>query len=179
MDVQVGATSFRIDVRRDGHDWVVSLDGRTCRVDARRVADGWSLLIGPDNDASTRARRSYDVAFDSGIDGLRVHVDGVAVPVSLADDRRRARRQAGSAAAGTGRQNVVAPMPGRVVKVLVAPGDVVADRQPVAVLEAMKMQNDVRAARAGRVVEIRAVEGALVEAGTVLLVIDAEPHFQS
>jgi biotin carboxyl carrier protein len=163
-----------VDVRRDGHDWVVSLNGRTCRVDARRVADGWSLLIGPDDDAPTRARRSYDVAFESGIDGLRVHVDGVAVAVSLADDRRRARRQAGNAAAGTGRQNVVAPMPGRVVKVLVASGGVVVDRQPVAVLEAMKMQNDVRAARAGRVVEIRAVEGALVEAGTVLLVIDAE-----
>ena len=168
-----------MDVRRDGHDWVVSLDGRTCRVDARRVADGWSLLIGPDDGASTRARRSHDVAFEPGIDGLRVHVDGVAVPVSLADDRRRARRQAGGAGAGAGRQNVVAPMPGRVVKVLVAPGDVVVDRQPVAVLEAMKIQNDVRAPRAGRVVEIRTLEGALVEAGTVLLVIDAEARVQA
>ena len=179
MDVQIGGTSYRVDVRRDGHDWVVSLDGRTCRVDARRVADGWSLLIGPDDDASTRARRSYEVALDPGIDGLRLHVDGVAVAVSLPDDRRRARRQAGHAAAGAGRQNVAAPMPGRVVKMLVAPGDVVVDRQPVAVLEAMKMQNDVRAARAGRIVEIKAVEGALVEAGTVLLVIDAETRAQS
>ena len=179
MDVQVGATSFRVEVRRDGSDWVVSLDGRTCRVDARRAADGWSLLIGPDDGVPSRARRSYDVAFDSGIEGLRVHVDGVAVPVSLPDDRRRVRRHSGSAGGGAGRQNVVAPMPGRVVKVLVAPGDTVVDRQPVAVLEAMKMQNDVRAARAGRVVEIRAVEGALVDAGAVLLVIDAETHTQS
>ena len=178
MDVQVGATSFRVDVRRDGHDWVVSLDGRTCRVNAQRVAGGWSLLVGPDAGVPSAARRSYDVAFDSGIDGLRVHVDGVAVPVSLPEERRRVRRRAGGTVAGAGRQNVVAPMPGRVVKVLVATGDAVVDRQPVAVLEAMKMQNDVRAARAGRVVDIKAVEGALVEAGSVLLVIDAETQVQ-
>ena len=70
-------------------------------------------------------------------------------------------------------------MPGRVVKVLVAAGDVVADRQPVAVLEAMKMQNDVRAARAGRVAEVRAIEGALVESGAALVVIHPETHRES
>ena len=108
-----------------------------------------------------------------------MHVDGVAVPVSLPGGQRRSRRPGTGAAAGSGQQIVVAPMPGRVVKVLVAPGDAVVDRQPVAVLEAMKMQNDVRAVHAGRVVEVRAVEGALVDAGAVLVVIDADTPSES
>jgi biotin carboxyl carrier protein len=70
-------------------------------------------------------------------------------------------------------------MPGRVVKVLVAPGDAVVERQPVTVLEAMKMQNDVRAMRAGRVVDVKVVEGTLVDAGAVLVVIGAEMQSKS
>jgi biotin carboxyl carrier protein len=174
VEVEVQGTIYRLDVRRDGHEWVVNLDGRTCRVDARRLAGSWSLLIGPDAAAPRSARRSYDVAFESSSDGLGVHVDGVAVPVSFPGSHRRRPRQAAAASAGGARYAALAPMPGRVVKVLVAAGDVVADRQPLVVLEAMKMQNDVRAARAGRVSEIRAVEGSLVDAGTVLVVVDAE-----
>ena len=179
MDVQVGGTSYRVDVRRDGQEWIVSLDGRTCRVDARQLAGSWSLLIGPEAGEASGARRSYEVAFDTGSDGLRVHVDGVAVPVSFPGAQPRSRRQGAGAVTGTGQQIVSAPMPGRVVKVLVAAGDVVADRQPVAVLEAMKMQNDVRAARAGRVAEVRAIEGALVESGAALVVIHPETHRES
>ena len=179
MDVQVGRTSYRVDIRRDGHEWIVSLDGRTCRVDARRVDEGWSLLIGPEAADASGPRRSYDVAFDAGSHGLRVHVDGVPVPVSFPGRQRWTRGKGAGSATGSGQQVVVAPMPGRVVKVLVAPGDAVTDRQAVAVLEAMKMQNDVRGARAGRVAEVRAIEGALVEAGAVLVVIDAEAHGES
>jgi biotin carboxyl carrier protein len=62
-------------------------------------------------------------------------------------------------------------MPGRVVSVLVAPGDDVVERQPVVVLEAMKMQNEVRAARAGVVTEVTVASGAAVEAGAVLVVL--------
>jgi biotin carboxyl carrier protein len=62
-------------------------------------------------------------------------------------------------------------MPGRVVKVLVAVGDAVAARQGLVVVEAMKMENELRAPRAGRVSEVRAREGAPVEANTVLIVL--------
>jgi biotin carboxyl carrier protein len=62
-------------------------------------------------------------------------------------------------------------MPGRVVKVLVAPGDAVAARQGLVVVEAMKMENELRAPRAGRVSEVRVHEGAPVEANTVLIVL--------
>jgi len=62
-------------------------------------------------------------------------------------------------------------MPGRVVRVLVAPGDAVEARQAVVVVEAMKMENELRAPRAGIVAEVRVAEGASVEANTVLVVL--------
>ena len=73
--------------------------------------------------------------------------------------------------AGTGVARIVAPMPGRIVKVLVKPGDEVEARQPLIVVEAMKMENELRSPRRGRVTEVTVVEGALVEAKTVLIVI--------
>jgi biotin carboxyl carrier protein len=71
-----------------------------------------------------------------------------------------------------GRQQLVAPMPGKVVRVLVGAGDEVASGQGVAVVEAMKMQNEIKSPRAGRVVEIRVVEGATVNANQVLATIE-------
>jgi biotin carboxyl carrier protein len=62
-------------------------------------------------------------------------------------------------------------MPGRIVKVLVRPGDAVEARQPLVVVEAMKMENELRAPKAGTVTEVRVTEGSLVEARTVLVVV--------
>jgi biotin carboxyl carrier protein len=63
-------------------------------------------------------------------------------------------------------------MPGRVVRVLVAPGDTVDARQPVVVVEAMKMENELRSPKAGRVKDVTVAAGTSVEAGRVLVVID-------
>jgi len=71
-----------------------------------------------------------------------------------------------------GRQSVVATMPGRVVRVLAAIGDRVAAGQAVVVLEAMKMENEMRAPKEGVVREVRATPGAAIDAGAVLVVID-------
>jgi biotin carboxyl carrier protein len=71
-----------------------------------------------------------------------------------------------------GRQQLVAPMPGKVVRVLLEAGDEVAEGQGVVVVEAMKMQNEIKSPRAGRVVEIRVTEGATVNANQVLAVVE-------
>ena len=63
-------------------------------------------------------------------------------------------------------------MPGRVVRVLVAKGDTVDARQPVIVVEAMKMENELRSPKAGRVKDVAVAAGASVEAGRVLVVIE-------
>ena len=63
-------------------------------------------------------------------------------------------------------------MPGRVVRVLVAAGDEVAVRQGVVVVEAMKMENELRSPKAGRIKEVNVAPGTSVEAGRVLLVVE-------
>jgi pyruvate carboxylase subunit B len=117
--------------------------------------------------------RSYEIAVERlGRGDQLVHVNGRAVNVSLLDPRRSADRRVDASPAGTtGPLTVRAPMPGRVVKVLVQPGDLVAARQGVVVVEAMKMENELRATRSGTVTEVRAREGQSVEAGTVLVVV--------
>jgi biotin carboxyl carrier protein len=82
------------------------------------------------------------------------------------------RRRRASAAHADGEQRILAPMPGRIVRVLAAVGDEVALRQPVVVIEAMKMENELRAPKAGRVKEVAVESGASVEAGRLLVVIE-------
>jgi biotin carboxyl carrier protein len=143
------------------------LDGRLVDVDAVRAGHGWSMLIG---------NRSYEVSVVERVPGdLIVHVNGRAVTVRAAVQRfgsRRTQRGAGIGASATGVQRVVAPMPGRIARVLVKAGDAVAARQGLVVVEAMKMENELRSPRAGIVAEVRAAAGALVEANAVLIVIE-------
>jgi biotin carboxyl carrier protein len=101
---------------------------------------------------------------------LTVHVAGVAVPVAL-NGRRRYGRKDDRSGAGSGPQRLAAPMPGKVVRVPVAVGESVRARQPVMVVEAMKMENELRASRDGTVAEIHVREGMSVEAGALLIVI--------
>ena len=122
----------------------------------------YSVLIGG---------RSYEVVPDpvpGGGTGIRVN--GLAIAVEVYDPRSlRGRKVAGAA---LGRQSVTAPMPGKVVRILVAAGDVVQAGQGLIVVEAMKMQNEMKSPKAGRVAEIRTKAGAAVSAGEVLTVIE-------
>jgi biotin carboxyl carrier protein len=122
----------------------------------------------------SQTSRSYDVSIESRGRGDRiVHVDGQTVPVSLMNARALVtRRRDTSVASHAGVTSVAAMMPGRVVRVLVEPGDRVAARQALVVVEAMKMENEVRSPRAGSVRDVRVAAGASVEAGDVLVVIE-------
>ncbi|HUP02365.1 MAG TPA: biotin/lipoyl-containing protein [Bryobacteraceae bacterium] len=117
--------------------------------------------------------RVYDARIEELADGARgvaVVIDGFRFVVEVRDPRRMA-----AAAAQTGRQGaatVAAPMPGKVVRVLVALGDQVEAGQGIAVVEAMKMQNEMKAAHAGRVASLRVKEGDTVSAGQTLATIE-------
>lgn len=87
-------------------------------------------------------------------------------------DRKHLRGLAGAGASAGGRVTLSSPMPGKVVRVLVKAGDQVAAQQGLLVVEAMKMQNEVQAPRAGRVAELRVTEGQTVNAGEALAVIE-------
>ena len=119
----------------------------------------------------SRPARSYEIAFSPSAEGgLTVHVDGVPVEVSINQMRRAGAAAAHSADGGP--QRVTAPMPGKIVKLLVKPGDKVQARQGVIVVEAMKMENELRARAAGTVSEVRVTEGASVEAGAILVILE-------
>ncbi len=164
FDVDAAGQARQVDVAADGNAWQVTIDGRVWRASMVRAGERWSLLV---------ASRSYDVMFEPGAGGAwQVHVNGRVVPAGLRTSAQRLRGHLGKHGAGAGDGRVLAPMPGRVVKVLVAAGDRVEARQGVVVVEAMKMENELRASRAGTVREVRVAEGASVEAQTVLVVIE-------
>jgi len=189
FELEVGGRMRHVETR--GPE--VFLDDQRVHVDAARFAHTWSLLIEPaeagphDPDVGagfSRPVRSYEVAVvEHPAGGLTVHVNGrpVAVrssPLGLGGPQGSARPARGRQGIGVrtegakhGPQRVVAPMPGRIAKVLVRAGDVVAARQGLVVVEAMKMENELRSPRAGTVTEVRAVEGALVEANAVLVIV--------
>jgi pyruvate carboxylase subunit B len=99
-----------------------------------------------------------------------IHLDGFRFEVEALDERTHAIRQlAGSAARPVGPTSLAAPMPGLVVRVLVQPGDRVQAGQGVVVIEAMKMENELRASTAGVVRAIPVKAGSPVEKGAVLV----------
>jgi biotin carboxyl carrier protein len=114
--------------------------------------------------------RSYEARVEETAAGLVVVIDGHRFEVEVRDPRRRARGSGGRG--GEGVQTVASPMPGKVVRVLLSPGDQVEAGQGIVVVEAMKMQNEMKAPRAGRLLSVLAKEGATVAAGEVLATIE-------
>jgi biotin carboxyl carrier protein len=115
--------------------------------------------------------RVYRCALEESPGGaVEVIVNGERIPVA-ARDKKHLRGQMGAAAA-SGQIKILAPMPGKVVRVLLNAGDEVAARQGVLVVEAMKMQNEVQSPKDGKIAEIKVSEGQTVNAGDVLAVIE-------
>lgn len=164
FDVEVADGAYTLQVERtpDGR-FQVWVDGDAFAVDVRQTDVGLSLVF--------EDGRSLEAAATPQAGGQwLVQLPHVDVEV-VVDGQRHGRRGAGGPS-GAGAQRVNAPMPGRVVRVLVAVGDEVSHRQGLIVVEAMKMENELGAPKAGRVTEIAVVEGTSVEAGRLLIVIE-------
>ena len=173
FEVAVGNRVRTVSVVRKGGVLHVDLDGHVHVVDARRVSESVvSLLV--QNGAGAGPTQSVDAAFAQSSNGdFDVHLAGRTIPVQVrAAGAFGRQKKDGAAASAAGPQRVTAPMPGKVVKVLVKPGDEVRARQGLVVVEAMKMENELRAGRDGRVREVAVTEGQSVEAGAVLLIVD-------
>jgi biotin carboxyl carrier protein len=137
------------------------IDGRLVEADIREISDGiYSILIGG---------RSLEVHVEARGQALRI-ISGAREFVASATDPRRYLKGAGSILA-EGRQQVTAPMPGKVIRVLVKAGDKVAAGQGIVVVEAMKMQNEVKSPKAGTIEKLLAAEGQPVNAGDALAVV--------
>ena len=167
LEIELEGTRRRVTVRPAGNAWVAEIDGREVEVSVVERDGRRSMLLG-----AAPVRKSFEIAFESTADGaLIVYVNGTAVPLRVLDRRHRRRHGAADGEGGDQPRNIVAPMPGRIVKVLVKPGEAVTARQPLVVVEAMKMENELRAPRVGTIAEVRVAEGASVEANTVLVVL--------
>jgi biotin carboxyl carrier protein len=167
FEIEIGGRARRVTIEpsgataQTGGRFRITLDDVAWVVDARRTDLGWSIVYDDE-------RRSLDVAVTEQRRGdVLVQFPHVDVRVSV--DGRRFRGDPLDASRSANESAVAAPMPGRVVRVLVKPGDEVAARQGLVIIEAMKMENELAAPRAGRVSEVLVSEGQSVEAGRLLV----------
>jgi biotin carboxyl carrier protein len=168
-EIEINGRVRQVTVRRVDGRFDVAIDRRQWLIDAARIdAHTWSLLI--DEGVGTSSR---EVTLVAGVEPgtLNVRVDGAPVAVCVNGRRRLGRKDEGALAGGSGPLRVVAPMPGKIVRVLVRTGEAVQARQALVVIEAMKMENELRAPGAGMVADIQVRDGQSVEAGALLAVI--------
>ena len=158
----VGQRVLSVEVAGAGPRYTVTLEGRAMEVEWSDGASGLASLVidGASVEAGAVARAG----------GYSVLVKGHMVDVTLRDAAPPGAPLARAGAGGPAR--VTAPMPGRLVKVLVQEGDSVSEGQGLVVMEAMKMENELRAPRAGRVKELPARERQAVETGALLVVLE-------
>src|SRR5262249_46138896 len=155
--IEVGGKLRQVVVAREGDGFAVTVDGVSKHVDVARI-DGNTLSLIVDSVWPAE----ITIAPEATAGRMTVHVDGTPVPATV--NIRRRRRGQDEASAETEPQRLAAPMPGKVVRVLVGVGDTVQTRQPVVVVEAMKMENELRASRDGTVAEVHVREGMSVDA---------------
>jgi biotin carboxyl carrier protein len=174
LEVQVGGAEGpkrrSVEVVRDADGLRVRLDDREIRADAIEVAEGtYSILL---DGRSFEVRVQPTPGARGGQPGaaLTVQTYGQEFAVEVRDPRVwRGRR--GGVLEAEGRQHICAPMPGKVVRLLVNSGDAVEARQGLVVVEAMKMQNEIKSPKKGRVERVLVAEGQNVNAGEVLVVV--------
>lgn len=157
--------AFTVEIEETGKSlYRVSVDGNEFLVDGKKTGrTNYSLIV--DN-------RSFEVEVDNSGDEYRALVDGRTYHIHLVDERRMRVGGAQSGVELQGRQNVSVPMPGKIIAVLVADGDTVEKGQGMVIVEAMKMENEVRSPIAGEVKEIKVKPGDTVEGGAVLIVVE-------
>ncbi len=164
--VRVGAAGRerRVSLRTkpNGKGWDCTIDGEPRAVDIVEAAPGrYSILL---------EGRSFEVHAEPAGGGYRIHTQGHDVTVEV-DDPRRWAGAGGRGEAADGHAEIIAPMPGKVVRVLVEEDQEVAEGEGLIVIEAMKMQNEIRSPKPGVVEQIHVRAGDTVELGMSLMVV--------
>lgn len=164
---------MKYEAEIDGRKMTVELDERDGRVTARIDQRAYDLqVLRPEQ--GVYLVFEGDRVFEASVwtiepESLRVEIGNRSFDAKIID---RKHRRASAEHGDEGRRQLVAPMPGKVVRVLTKPGDEVKAGQGIVVVEAMKMQNEIKSPKTGRVVEVRVGEGATVNANQVLAVVE-------
>jgi biotin carboxyl carrier protein len=166
LAIELGGKRHTVELLRVGERLRCHLDGRTLEADAVEVAPGiYSILL---DGESLEVR--VEPRAEAGVHDLRIMVGRHEFLADVRDPRQWRRRR-GTAAEAEGRQRVLAPMPGKVIRVLVKTGDSIEMKQGLVVVEAMKMQNEIRSPKSGTVERLMVREGQTVNTGEVLAII--------
>jgi biotin carboxyl carrier protein len=162
FDAVVDGRALRVEVRGGDGRFAVTLAGTPMQVDFTATGRYFaSLLV---------EGKSYEVGLEPKDGGYAVFLPGATLEIQL---QEASRVQAAIAVKpGHGAVRLQAPMPGKIVRVLAPVGEQVSAGQGLVVMEAMKMENELRAARAGRVREVKVAEGQTVETGALLVVLE-------
>jgi len=155
-----GRKSRIVELERNGGGWRIQLDGQPIDADAVEIAPyTLSILLNG---------QSYEIRVIPAPDGkLKLQTGTHEFTAEVIDPRSWSGRRHAHVEA-EGRQQIVAPMPGKVVRLLVKAGDRVEAGQGLFVVEAMKMQNEIRSPKSGIVERVLAKEGQAVNSGEVL-----------
>jgi len=163
-DVVVDGKTHRLELTRGEQTWQCTVDGERMEVDAALTArDVLSVLIG---------NKAYEIKRERSLQGELHMVLGSARYAVDVQDPRSLRTRRASAASEAGPQKITAAMPGKIVRIMVKEKDEVAAGQPILVMEAMKMQNEIKSPKAGKVQKILTAEGSTVNAGDALAIIE-------
>jgi biotin carboxyl carrier protein len=162
LEIEIGDQARTIDIDEEAGRFRLEIDGRVVGGEVLRPEPGvYTFHVGG---------RVVEARVSEGVgDALRVQVGGETTEVRVVNRKRRGH---GGDAGAEGRQTLVAPMPGKVVAVLAGQGESVERGQGVVVVEAMKMQNEVKAPKEGTVAEVRVAAGDTVTAGQVLAIVE-------
>ncbi len=161
-DVSIDGKNHRLELNHAEGRWSCRLDGRDFEVDA--------ILARPDVLSLRIGNLAYEVKSERVANDLHLWVGSSRFAVVVRDPRSLRGRT--SAADDHGPRKITAPMPGKVVRLLVSEGDQVEPGRGVAVVEAMKMQNEIKSPKKGTVQKILVSEGATVNAGDVLAIVE-------
>lgn len=160
--IEFGGKTHRFEIVQTGGTLRFLLDDKPLDADAAEVARGiYSILIGGE---------AFEVRTEVAAGKLRVVSRGHEMLAAVRDPRQW-RRRGGAALQAEGRQQIIAPMPGKIIRVLVKAGDAVETDQGLLVVEAMKMQNEIRSPKSGTVERLSVAEGQAVTAGEVVAVV--------
>src|SRR5438445_4133573 len=162
-EVLLGDVTHRVEISEREGKAIVKLDGKELSPDvAHPESDVLSVLLDG---------RSYEVKRQVTPMGTRLLIGDAAFDVEVRDPRSFRARKRG-AGLGEGPQKITSPMPGKVVRVLAPEGTEVEAGQGVIVIEAMKMQNEMKSPKKGKVQKIVSAQGAAVNAGDVLAIVE-------
>jgi biotin carboxyl carrier protein len=167
LEVEIDGTLRRVALERRDGGYIAQIDGRAIPVDLCEAMPGVLSLLVSDGES----RRAYRCIRTIYADEETIALIGHEHRVAVTDPRSLRARRKGHGA-GNGAVHIKASMPGRVARVLVAPGETVDTQQGIVVIEAMKMQNELKSPRPAKVVEVRVTAGDKVASGQILAVLE-------